>query len=71
MAHFSMIIFAFDWLTFSLSNTYHFVRPHESLTVRVPGKKTQLRSPAMAAGLTHKLWTVRDILKMPIMPALE
>ncbi len=45
--------------------------PHESLTVRVARQKVQLRTPAMAAGLTYKLWTVRDLLTRPIMPALE
>jgi hypothetical protein len=50
---------------------YHFVRPHESLTVQVPGlRRKQLRSPAQAAGLTQRLWTVGDLLSLPLWPAL-
>ncbi len=48
-----------------------FVRLHGGLTMRAVGQKAPLRTPAMAAGLPHKLWAVHDILKMPIMPALE
>ena len=51
---------------------YHFVRPHESLVIRVPGlRRRRKRAPAMAAGLTFRLWTVQDILKKPLLPALE
>jgi hypothetical protein len=51
---------------------YHFVRQHESLRValaqpRERGGKRQPqryrhRTPAMAAGLTHRRWTMRDLL---------
>jgi len=48
---------------------YHFVRPHSSLALPVPGLGTQRkRSPAQAAQLTSRLWTVEDILKLPIPP---
>jgi IS1 family transposase len=58
---------------------YHFVRPHESLRVLLPrpiargGKRQPQRyrqpTPAMAAGLTSRRWTVRDLLGLPLPPA--
>ncbi len=36
---------------------YNFVRKHKSLT-----KKRMKRTPAMAAGLTKQIWTMRDLL---------
>jgi hypothetical protein len=57
---------------------YHFVRPHESLRVRLAqprargGKRQRQRyrqqTPAMAAGLTRRRWTVRDLLARPLPP---
>jgi IS1 family transposase len=57
---------------------YHFVRPHQSLRVvlRQPidrgGRRRpqcyRQRTPAMAAGLTSRRWTVQDLLALP-MPA--
>jgi IS1 family transposase len=58
---------------------YHFVRPHESLRQalasplerggkRQPQRYRQ-RTPAMAAGLTGRRWTVRDLLTLPLLPA--
>jgi IS1 family transposase/transposase-like protein len=55
---------------------YHFVRPHESLRValaqpldrggkRLP-QRYRHRTPAMAAGLTRRRWTVRDLLALPL-----
>jgi hypothetical protein len=55
---------------------YHFVRPHASLRMpraqpverggrRVPRRYEQ-RTPAMAAGLTQRRWTVRDFLRLPL-----
>ncbi len=57
---------------------YHFVRPHASLRValaqpqerggqRIPQRYRQ-RTPAMAAGLTSRRWTVRDLLAVPLPP---
>lgn len=55
---------------------YHFVRFHESLQVNLvmptkPKGKQQprrhrRRTPAMAAGLTLKRWTVKDLLSYPL-----
>lgn len=55
---------------------YHFVRSHESLQLllvqpldrggrRQPQRYRQ-RTPAMAAGLTYRRWTVRDLLTLPL-----
>jgi IS1 family transposase/transposase-like protein len=50
---------------------YHFVRPHESLGQKILGLGRQrLRSPGMAAGLTGRLWTVGELLRLPLWPAL-
>jgi len=57
---------------------YHFVRPHESLREalaqpierggrRIPQRYRQ-RTPAMAAGLTNRRWTVRNLLTVPLLP---
>jgi hypothetical protein len=56
----------------------HFVRPHAALRMalaqpidrggkRVPQRYRQ-RTPAMAAGLTSRRWTVRDLLTVPLPP---
>ena len=47
---------------------YHFVRDHTSLRRPVPGLKGRYRSqtPAMAAGLTDRVWTVGELLRTPI-----
>jgi Integrase core domain len=58
---------------------YHFVRPHGSLREalkqprerggkRLPERYRQ-RTPAMVAGLTHRRWTVCDLLMFPLPPA--
>jgi IS1 family transposase len=46
---------------------YHLVRPHESLALPVAGLKSRFRprSPAMALGLTHHVWTVKEVLHYP------
>jgi Integrase core domain len=57
---------------------YHFVRPHESLQQALAhpidrGGKRQpqryrRRTPAMAAGVTSRRWTVHDLLAWPLPP---
>ncbi|MBZ0306375.1 MAG: hypothetical protein K8I82_09940 [Anaerolineae bacterium] len=49
---------------------YHFVRPHETLGEVLPGYKQKRRpkTPAMALGLTNEVWTVGQILRMPLPP---
>ncbi len=57
----------------------HVVRPHASLRValaqeqerggqRIPHRYRQ-RTPAMAAGVTTRRWTVQDVLALPLPPA--
>ncbi len=47
--------------------SYHFARPHQSLEVRIRGSgQLRYRTPAMAAGLTRKRWTVAEVLMMPV-----
>jgi hypothetical protein len=40
---------------------YNYVRPHGTLTKAAKGIKT---TPAMAAGITFRPWTIEDILAM-------
>lgn len=49
---------------------YHLARPHESLREPLPGlkRKYRPRTPAMALGLTDRVLTVGDILRMPLIP---
>src|SRR5438552_11755839 len=56
--------------------SYHFVRPHQSLRVRLVqprergGKRLaqryRQRTPAMAAGRTDRRWTAREVLSYPL-----
>lgn len=48
------------WL---LVDLYNFVMPHRSLR-----QGTQQRTPAMAIGLAHHVWTYREYIWMPIHP---
>jgi hypothetical protein len=44
---------------------YNLVRPHKSLRTRAmddPKRKWLPRTPAMAAGLTDHIWTVKELL---------
>jgi IS1 family transposase len=55
---------------------YHFVRPHQSLRVRLVqprerggkllAQRYRERTPAMAAGRTHRRWTAREVLAHPL-----
>src|SRR5947199_5737526 len=58
---------------------YHFVRPHESLRIalmqprerggRLLAQRYRQRTPAMAAGRTHRRWTACQVLSGPLPPA--
>jgi hypothetical protein len=49
---------------------YHLARPHEGLREPLPGRKRKYRerTPAMALGLTDRVLTVGDLLRMPLLP---
>ncbi len=57
---------------------YHFVRPHEALRVKLVqprerggkllAQRYRHRTPAMAAGRTHRRWTAREVLSCPLPP---
>jgi len=57
---------------------YHFVRPHESLRVKLGApverggrrisQRYRQRTPAMAAGITHHRWSVGELLGYPVPP---
>jgi len=50
---------------------YNLVRPLKTLRLAiqdVPGRRWQPRSPAMAAGLTDHLWTVKELLTTVALP---
>lgn len=45
---------------------YHYVRPHSSLKIRSnDGKGWLHRTPAMAAGVTNHIWTMKELLTFP------
>jgi hypothetical protein len=39
----------------------NFARVHQSLTITDPDGRTTKRTPAMAAGITDHVWTLREI----------
>jgi len=57
---------------------YHFVRPHASLRIapvqprerggKLTAQRYRQRTPAMAAGRTHRRWTAREVLSYPLPP---
>ncbi len=57
---------------------YHVVRPHTSLRVALVqprerggnrlAQRDLQRTPAMAAGRTHRKWTAREVLSRPMLP---
>jgi transposase-like protein/IS1 family transposase len=59
----------FDWWR----AIYHFVKPHHSLRQKVTSAAGQpryrLRTPAQAAGLTRRRWSVLEVLNCPAPPA--
>ena len=56
--------------------SYHFVRPHQSLRVKLVqprerggkllAQRYRQRTPAMAAGRTHRRWTACEVLSCPL-----
>ena len=56
------------WVHFSLSKTdivYNLVRPIKTLRLEItddPQRRWLPRTPAMAAGLTDHIWTVKELL---------
>ncbi len=57
---------------FLVGTAYNFVWCHESLRLRNagPGPKWRERTPAMAAGLTDHPWTMEELLRYQMPPAL-
>jgi transposase InsO family protein len=59
----------FDWWR----AIYHFVKPHHSLRQKIggvsPRPRYQSRTPAQAAGLTRRRWSVLEVLNYPAPPA--
>jgi hypothetical protein len=46
---------------------YHLARSHQSLRIQVRGpSRCRHRTPAMAAGLTRRRWSVAELLLMPV-----
>ena len=53
---------------------YNWVRPHKGLRVEIqddPIRKWLLRTPAVAAGLTDHIWTVKELLFTVPLPSAK
>lgn len=48
-------------------SVYNFVRPHESLSRDRFTRKFAPRTPAMAAGVTDRVWRLHDLLSLPML----
>jgi IS1 family transposase len=46
---------------------YDFVRPHESLSRDPDNRKFIPKTPAMAAGVTDRLWSLKELLCLPML----
>jgi len=62
--------FSKDWdvheaMTYFTMYTYNFCWPVRTLRIRGPDDHWQQRSPAMVAGLTDHLWSLREWLTLP------
>ena len=62
--------FSKDWevheaMTYFTMYSYNFCWPVRTLRVKVAKKKYQQRTPAMAAGLTDHIWTIREWATYP------
>ena len=53
------------WMSWLSMGLYNFCRPHGSLKIKHETRMTP-RSPALAAGLTDHIWTVREWLLCPV-----
>ena len=53
---------ALSWLTVT---HYNFCRPHGGLRVR-DGRYWRKRSPAMAAGLSDRIWSLEELFTRPV-----
>lgn len=47
-------------------SAYNFVRPHESLSRDQTNRKFIPKTPAMAAGITNRLWGLQELLRLPM-----
>jgi hypothetical protein len=60
---------AFAWWS---ATVYNWVRPHRSLRLELElplaNKRFQPRTPAMAMGLTNRIWEVAELLRCPVYP---
>ncbi|PON15731.1 transposase, partial [Candidatus Entotheonella serta] len=52
------------WMSWLSVGLYNFCRAHHSLRIKESGR-VRHRSPAMAAGLTDHVWTIREWLLKP------
>jgi hypothetical protein len=53
---------------------YNLARPLKTLRIEIfgdPKRRWKQRSPAMASGLTHHIWTVKELLKTVVPPPLN
>lgn len=57
------------WMSWLSATMYNFCHSHGSLKQRC-GSQVHHRSPAMAAGLTDRIWSVRDWLLYPVLGGL-
>lgn len=57
-----------------VGTAYNFCTPHDSLRISLPeplattGQRWELRSPAMAEGLTDHVWTMKELLSYRVPP---
>jgi len=61
---------SFRWLAAKFAivvSVYNFVRPHESLSRDKITRKFIPKTPAMAVGVTDRLWNLKDLLYLPML----
>ena len=64
-------MFSKDWethnkLTYFICYSYNFCWSVRTLNIKIKGRKTIRRTPAMAAKLTDHIWSIREWLGMPV-----